>query len=86
MTKLFETYQLRNIQLKNRIVMAPMCMYEANETGFVQPFHVVHYASRAMGQVGLVMLEATAVLPEGRISGRDLGIWSDCVANSYIRQ
>ena len=77
MTKLFETYKLRNIELKNRIVMAPMCMYEANDAGFVQPFHVVHYASRAMGQVGLVMLEATAVLPEGRISGRDLGIWSD---------
>ncbi|MGM9948810.1 MAG: NADPH dehydrogenase NamA [Lysinibacillus sp.] len=77
MTKLFEPYKLRNIELKNRIVMAPMCMYSANEFGFVQPFHIVHYASRAMGQVGLVMLEATAVLPEGRISENDLGIWRD---------
>ncbi|MFF5996151.1 NADPH dehydrogenase NamA [Lysinibacillus sp. KU-BSD001] len=77
MVKLFEPYKLRNIELKNRIVMAPMCMYEANEFGFAQPFHIVHYASRAMGQVGLVMLEATAILPEGRISARDLGIWRD---------
>ncbi|WP_431027115.1 NADPH dehydrogenase NamA [Lysinibacillus sp. LZ02] len=77
MVKLFKPYKLRNIELKNRIVMAPMCMYEANEFGFAQPFHIVHYASRAMGQVGLVMLEATAVLPEGRISTRDLGIWHD---------
>lgn len=77
MVKLFEPYKLRNIELKNRIVMAPMCMYSANEFGFVQPFHVVHYVSRAMGQVGLVILEATAVLPEGRISENDLGIWRD---------
>lgn len=77
MVKLFEPYKLRNIELKNRIVMAPMCMYSANEFGFAQPFHVVHYASRAMGQVSLVILEATAVLPEGRISGNDLGIWRD---------
>lgn len=77
MVKLFEPYVLRNIELKNRIVMAPMCMYEAKEDGFVQPFHIIHYASRAMGQVGLVMLEATAVDPQGRISANDLGIWSD---------
>lgn len=77
MTKLFEPYTLRNITLKNRLVMAPMCMYQASEYGFVQPFHVTHYASRAMGQVGLILLEATAVLPEGRISVKDLGIWRD---------
>ncbi len=77
MTKLFEPYQLRNITLKNRLVMAPMCMYEANEFGFVQPFHLTHYGSRAMGQTALILLEATAVLPEGRISPKDLGIWRD---------
>lgn len=77
MVKLFQPYQLQSIQLKNRIVMAPMCMYEAKDDGFVQPFHIVHYASRAMGQVGLILLEATAIRPEGRISNRDLGIWSD---------
>lgn len=77
MTKLFTPFKLRGMTLKNRIVMAPMCMYEAESDGFVQPFHLLHYASRAMGQVGLILTEATAVLPEGRITERDLGIWSD---------
>lgn len=77
MSKLFSTYTLRNITLKNRIVMAPMCMYAAQNDGFVTPWHHIHYISRANGQVGLIMLEATAVLPEGRISEHDLGIWDD---------
>jgi NADPH2 dehydrogenase len=57
--------------------MAPMCMYEAKEDGFVQPFHIVHYASRAVGGTALILLEATAVVPEGRITYQDLGIWTD---------
>lgn len=77
MTKLFTPYTIRNVTLKNRIVMAPMCMYVAEENGFVTPWHQVHYISRAVGQVGLIMLEATAILPEGRISNNDLGIWDD---------
>ena len=77
MSKLFEPYQLQSLTLKNRIVMAPMCMYSAEDDGFVTPFHTVHYASRAAGQVGLIILEATGVLPEGRISNKDLGIWDD---------
>ncbi len=77
MHKLFEQTTIRNVTFKNRVVMAPMCMYEAREDGFVTPFHTVHYTSRAVGQVGLIMLEATAVLPEGRITENDLGIWSD---------
>lgn len=77
MHKLFEQTTIRNVTLKNRVVMAPMCMYEANKDGFVTPFHTVHYTSRAVGQVGLIMLEATAILPEGRITENDLGIWSD---------
>ncbi|MFJ7646649.1 NADPH dehydrogenase NamA [Lysinibacillus sp. NPDC097279] len=77
MIKLFEPYQLQSIKLKNRIVMAPMCMYSAKEDGFVTPFHLVHYATRAAGQIGLIILEATAVVPEGRISSNDLGIWDD---------
>ena len=77
MHKLFEQTAIRNVTLKNRVVMAPMCMYEARKDGFVTPFHTVHYTSRAVGQVGLIMLEATAVLPEGRITENDLGIWSD---------
>lgn len=58
--------------------MAPMCTY-ANESndGKVEDWHKIHYASRAVGQVGLIVLEATAVQPEGRISSRDLGIWED---------
>ena len=76
-TLLFEPYQLRNITLKNKLVMAPMCMYEADNDGLVKPFHVVHYASRAVGGTALILLEATAVVPEGRITDQDLGIWSD---------
>ncbi|UOR12383.1 NADPH dehydrogenase NamA [Halobacillus amylolyticus] len=76
--KLFSPYTIQNVPLKNRIVMSPMCMYSCfNEDGQVEPFHLTHYESRAAGQVGLVMTEATAVHPEGRISHQDLGIWSD---------
>lgn len=75
--KLFESMTIRNLTLKNRIVMSPMCMYSAAEDGKVTPWHVTHYHSRAVGQVGLIILEATAVKPEGRISVNDLGIWSD---------
>ncbi len=80
MTKslLFEPYTLKNITLKNRIVMSPMCMYSSYERdGKVQNWHMTHYASRAVGQVGLIIVEATAVTPQGRISDQDLGIWSD---------
>lgn len=76
--KLFTPYNLKNITLKNRIVMAPMCMYSShNENGQVENWHRAHYTSRAVGQAGLIILEATAVTPQGRISEQDLGIWSD---------
>jgi 2,4-dienoyl-CoA reductase-like NADH-dependent reductase (Old Yellow Enzyme family) len=58
-------------------VMSPMCMYSAEADGKVTDWHRTHYTARAVGQVGLIVLEATAVLPEGRISAQDLGIWSD---------
>lgn len=75
---LFSPYTMKDITLKNRIVMSPMCMYSSeHEDGKVTNFHPIHYASRAAGQVGLVMLEATAVVPEGRISNKDLGIWNN---------
>jgi NADPH2 dehydrogenase len=77
MTLLFSPYTLRDVTLKNRIVMSPMCMYSATEGGKATNWHRVHYVSRAIGQVGLIMFEATAVTPEGRISPQDLGIWSD---------
>lgn len=77
-SQLFSPYTIKNVTLKNRIVMSPMCMYSSSgQEGFVEDWHLVHYPSRAVGGVGLIMVEATAVLPEGRISNRDLGIWSD---------
>jgi NADPH2 dehydrogenase len=77
-TKLFEPYTLKNIELKNRIVMAPMCMYSShNEDGKIENWHRTHYTSRAVGGAGLIIQEATAVTPQGRISPQDLGIWSD---------
>ncbi|MCZ2260142.1 NADPH dehydrogenase NamA [Sporosarcina sp. G11-34] len=78
MAKLFETYKIRDVEFKNRIVMAPMCMYSShNEDGMIEDWHKIHYGARAVGQVGLILVEATAVQPEGRISAQDLGIWSD---------
>ncbi|MEB3101636.1 NADPH dehydrogenase NamA [Ferviditalea candida] len=78
MAKLFTPFTLHRLNLKNRIVMAPMCMYSCmNEDGILTDFHYTHYTSRAAGQAGLIMLEASAVTPQGRISSRDLGIWSD---------
>lgn len=76
--KLFSPFTIKNTTFKNRIVMAPMCMYSCeNEDGKVENWHKTHYASRAVGQVGLIITEATAVTPAGRISPKDLGIWSD---------
>jgi len=76
-TKLFSTYTIKDVTFKNRIVMAPMCMYSSQEDGHVKNWHLTHYTSRAVGGVGLIMLEATAVDPQGRISVNDLGIWND---------
>lgn len=78
MAKLFSPIEFKGVSLKNRIVMSPMCMYSATgKDGMITPFHVSHYVSRAVGQVGMIMVEATAVQPEGRISDQDLGIWHD---------
>ncbi len=75
--KVFEPYKIRDLSIKNRFVMAPMCMYSAPETGIAQPFHTHHYATRAYGGVGLIIVEATGVEPRGRITDHDLGCWSD---------
>ncbi|MBN2268836.1 MAG: NADH:flavin oxidoreductase/NADH oxidase [Acholeplasmataceae bacterium] len=74
---LFESFELKNLKLKNRIVMPPMCMYSADTEGFANDFHISHYGSRAIGGVGLIIQEATAIDPDGRISINDLGIWRD---------
>lgn len=78
MAKLFEPFIIRDVEFKNRIVMSPMCMYSShNEDGMIEDWHKTHYTTRAVGQVGLIIVEATAVQPAGRISAQDLGIWSD---------
>lgn len=78
MITLFQPFSIKNVTLKNRIVMSPMCMYSCdNKDGKVEDWHYTHYTSRAVGQVGLIIVEATAVTPQGRISPNDLGIWSD---------
>ena len=76
MALLFEPMQLRSIELKNRIVVSPMCQYSA-EDGFANDWHFVHLGSHAVGGAALVFTEATAVSPDGRISPEDLGIWKD---------
>lgn len=74
--KLFTPITFRNVELKNRIVMSPMCMYSAEE-GVANDFHFVHYGSRAQGGAGLIIVEATGVEPRGRITNKCLGIWND---------
>lgn len=81
MSKLFTPFKLRNIEFKNRIFVSPMCQYSAKD-GMAQPWHLVHLGSRAVGGAGLVMVEATGIVPEGRISPYDLGIWSDLHAEA----
>ena len=76
MSALFSPLQIKNITLKNRIVVSPMCQY-SGEDGFANDWHLVHLGSRAVGGAALVIQEATAVSPEGRISTVDLGIWKD---------
>ncbi|PAF46676.1 NADPH dehydrogenase [Helicobacter sp. 12S02634-8] len=75
-TTLFSTWQIKDLQIKNRIVMAPMDQYSAKD-GLVNDWHYTHYLTRAIGGVGLIIIEASAVSADGRISQGDLGIWSD---------
>lgn len=76
MTHLFDPLGLRSITLPNRIAVSPMCQYSCTD-GLMSDWHLVHLGSRAVGGAGLVICEATAVVPEGRISPQDSGIWSD---------
>ena len=73
---LFTPMTIRGLTFRNRLAMSPMCMYSAHD-GFANDFHLVHLGSRAVGGVGLVVVEATAVTADGRISPRDVGIWKD---------
>lgn len=76
MAKLFAPFLLRSLEVKNRIVISPMCEY-ASDDGFSNDWHLVHLGSRAVGGAGLVLTEATAVSPEGRITPGDLGLWKE---------
>jgi 2,4-dienoyl-CoA reductase-like NADH-dependent reductase (Old Yellow Enzyme family) len=76
MPDLFSPLSLRCVTLPNRIAVSPMCQYSC-EDGFATDWHLVHLGSRAVGGAGLVVMEATAVSPEGRISPQDNGIWQD---------
>ncbi|WP_210463564.1 NADPH dehydrogenase NamA [Rufibacter roseolus] len=76
MSTLFSPLQIKSIQLKNRIVVSPMCQYSSQD-GFANDWHLVHLGSRAVGGAGLIILEATGVSPEARITPDDLGIWKD---------
>ena len=76
MPGLFDGFTLKQITLRNRIAASPMCQYQAKD-GLITDWHLPHYAALARGGVGLVVVEATAVSPEGRITPGDLGLWSD---------
>lgn len=76
MSELFEPFTLRALTLRNRIGASPMCQYSSQD-GFASDWHLVHLGAFATGGAGLLFTEATAVLPEGRISPQDLGIWDD---------
>lgn len=78
MAKLFESIRVRDLEVRNRIWVAPMCQYSAeDQDGMPTEWHLVHYGARATGGAGMVIVEATAVNPDGRISAWDTGIWND---------
>lgn len=89
MTALFEPCTLRELTIPNRVWMPPMCQYsaapEGPETGAPTDWHFAHYAARATGGTGLIIVEATAVSPQGRISPYDLGIWNDTQVEAFRR-
>jgi 2,4-dienoyl-CoA reductase-like NADH-dependent reductase (Old Yellow Enzyme family) len=82
MSALFSVLRLREVEFKNRVFVSPMCQYSSTD-GLPNDWHFVHLGSRAVGGAGLVMVEATAVSPAGRISPGDTGIWSDAHAEAF---
>ena len=82
MSILFTPFEQRSISLRNRIVVSPMCQYSCVD-GAANDWHLVHLGSRAVGGAGAVIVEATAVTPEGRISPADCGLWSDAQVDAF---
>ncbi|GAB3082203.1 NADH:flavin oxidoreductase/NADH oxidase [Micromonospora schwarzwaldensis] len=83
MSALFTPLALRDVTLPNRIALAPMCQYSAGPDGLPTDWHRVHLGSRAVGGAGLVLTEATAVVPEGRITPQDVGLWSGAHVDAW---
>ncbi|RYF62493.1 MAG: NADH:flavin oxidoreductase/NADH oxidase, partial [Comamonadaceae bacterium] len=82
MSALFQPFTLKSITLRNRIAVPPMCQYSATQ-GLISDWHLSHYTSMARGGAGLVVVEATAVSPEGRITPGCAGIWNDDLAQAF---
>src|SRR5882724_12769887 len=76
MAGLFDPLAIRDLNFANRVFVSPMCQYSSQD-GYANDWHLVHLGSRAVGGAGLVFTEAAAVLPEGRITPQDLGLWKD---------
>jgi 2,4-dienoyl-CoA reductase-like NADH-dependent reductase (Old Yellow Enzyme family) len=76
-SRLFSNFTLRGLELPNRIVISPMGQYSAEEGGYASQWHLVHLGHLSLSGAGLLITEATAVHPNGRISRHDLGLWSD---------
>lgn len=86
MMKLFQPFQIKNLKLKNRVVMPPMCQYSVTKKdGTPNDWHFTHYVSRAIGGTGLVIVEMTNVEPDGRITDNCLGLWADEQIPAYQR-
>lgn len=83
MNQLFSPFPMRSISARNRIFMSPMCQYSSIH-GIPMDWHLVHYGSRAAGGAGLIMVEATAICPDGRISPLDCGLWNSDQASAFI--
>ena len=84
MSALFTPFALKDVTLRNRVAVPPMCQYSARD-GFVSEWHQAHYTALARGGAGLVIVEATGVLPEGRITPACLGLWDDAQAEGLAR-
>ena len=84
MATLFSELELKDVRLRNRIAVSPMCQYSASD-GVPNDWHLVHLGARAIGGAGLVVAEATAVSPEGRISPGDTGLWNDAQLEAFQR-
>src|SRR5581483_1689703 len=82
MSRLFSPFKLRSVELKNRVVVSPMCQY-SSRNGLPNEWHFVHLGSRAVGGAAMIVVEATGVSPEGRISPADSGLWSRAHAQAF---